>query len=208
MTYEALLEHLQIAYDRAADEREERDVQAWKQAERRQFLVRLQADAARSLLDIGAGAGAHGKFFQESGLSVTCTDLSPALVEGCRRKGLTAHVMDFLHLDFPEGAFDAPYAMNCLLHVPRADLGRVLAAVSRPLRPGGLFYWGQYGGRDEEGVYEGDHYSPKRFFSRLRNETMVKAASDLFEVVDFHTVALDDDVDFFQSLTLRRPTVS
>lgn len=55
-------------------------------------------------------------------LQVVATDLSPAMVGFCRQKGLDAHVMDFLHLDFPAGSFDAVYALNCLLHVPNADL--------------------------------------------------------------------------------------
>ena len=205
MTYEALLAGLRKGYDAAADEREGAEVLPWKRAERRQFLDRLRGEDARSLLEIGAGTGVHGKFFQDMGLSVTCTDLSPALVERCREKGLTSHVMDFLQLDFPDGSFDALFAMNCLLHVPRTDLPRVLGAVSKPLKAGGLFYWGQYGGADEEGVYEPDHYEPKRFFSRLTDETMLGLTAGLFEVIDFHTVALERDVDVYQSLTLRKP---
>ena len=67
------------------------------------------------------------------------------MVERCRAKGIEAHVMDFLHLDFPAGSFDAVFAMNCLLHVPNQDLPAVLAAV-RSIRPGGLFFVGVYGG--------------------------------------------------------------
>jgi SAM-dependent methyltransferase len=48
--------------------------------------------------------------------------------------------MDFLHLDFPAGSFDAVYALNCLLHVPNADLPEVLAAIRAVLRPGQLHF--------------------------------------------------------------------
>jgi len=206
LTYEANLEDLRLGYDCAAEERDGHDVQAWKHTERENFLRRLRAEGTSSLLEIGAGTGVHGKFFSDSGLSVTCTDLSPALVQRCREKGLTAYVMDFLQLDFPEGSFDAVFAMNCLLHVSLADLPRVLDAVAQPMRPGGLFYWGQYGGRDEEGVVEGDQYEPKRFFCRLTDETIVRLGSEGFNVVDFHTVRLEGgDVDVFQALTLRKP---
>ena len=32
---------------------------------------------------------------------MVAADLSAAMVERCRAKGIEAHVMDFLHLDFP-----------------------------------------------------------------------------------------------------------
>jgi SAM-dependent methyltransferase len=73
-------------------------------------------------LEIGAGTGNDGLYFQNNGLDVTCTDLSPDMVNLCREKGLKAYVMDFLSLDFPPGSFDAIYALNCLLHVPTREL--------------------------------------------------------------------------------------
>jgi SAM-dependent methyltransferase len=57
-------------------------------------------------------------------------------------KGHDAHVMDFLHLDFPAGSFGAVYALSCLLHVPNADLLEVLTAIRTVLRPGGWLYLG------------------------------------------------------------------
>jgi hypothetical protein len=44
--------------------------------------------------------------------------------------------MDCLRLDFPAGSFDSLKALNCLLHVPNADLPEVLAASRMVLRPG------------------------------------------------------------------------
>src|SRR5690606_27119632 len=101
---------------------------------------------------------------RDQGLDVTCTDLSPEMVALCRAKGLHAHVMDFLHLDFPPASFDAVFALNCLLHVPGADLDRVLTEIHRMLRPSGLFFYGVYGGWSFEGVWPDDQHDPKRFF--------------------------------------------
>jgi len=70
------------------------------------------------------------------------------VLEHCRAKGIDAHVMDFLHLDFPASSFDAVFAMNCLLHVPNQDLPDVLTAIRTVLRPDGLFFLGGYGDRD------------------------------------------------------------
>ncbi|HEY3905553.1 MAG TPA: hypothetical protein VGM14_16720 [Streptosporangiaceae bacterium] len=64
-------------------------------------------------------------------------------------------------------AYDgAAYAMNCLLHVPNAELPAVLSSVAGVLWPGGLFFLGVYGGgiEPEEGAAEWDDHIPARFF--------------------------------------------
>ena len=86
-------------------------------------------------------------------------------MEACRQKGLKAFERDFLHLGFPPASFDAVYAINCLLHVPKRELPAVLAAIRLVLKPGGLFFLGLWGGVDSEHIWEGDTYEPKRFFS-------------------------------------------
>ena len=164
LTYKGVIDHLRHAYDSRAQERETRPISDWKIQERARFLSLLQAEGKRRLLEIGAGAGYHARFFQDSGLEVVCTDLSPELVRLCREKGLTAYEMDFLGLEFPTESFDAVFALNCLLHVPRRDLPRVLRAIRAVLGPGRLFYLGVYGGKPHEGVWPDDTYEPKRFF--------------------------------------------
>jgi SAM-dependent methyltransferase len=128
------------------------------------------------------------------------------MVEHCRAKGIEAHVMDFLHLDFPAGSFDAVFAMNCLLHVPNHDLAAVLAAIRAALCSGGRFFVGVYGGDESaEGPIDDDQHVPPRFFSWRTDEQLLGfAAAAGFDVVDFH--AVDTGRGYrFQSLTLRRP---
>ncbi len=87
------------------------------------------------------------------------TDLSTAMVERCRAKGI-------------EASFDAVFAMNCLLHVPNCDLPAVLAAVRAILRPGGLFFVGVYGGNESaEGPIDDEH-EPPRLFSWRTDEQL------------------------------------
>jgi 2-polyprenyl-3-methyl-5-hydroxy-6-metoxy-1,4-benzoquinol methylase len=142
MTYEQINADLRLAYDRAAGERVAKKDDLWKQEERRRFLALLHTEGAGSLIEIGAGHGVSGLLFQQQGLDVTCTDLSAELVERCRHSGLKAFQMDFLHLEFPRESFDAMFGMNCLLHVPREDLQRVLRALSELIIPGGISYLG------------------------------------------------------------------
>jgi SAM-dependent methyltransferase len=201
--YDDLLASLRTAYNGGAATRDTVEKGDWKVAERAGFLARLRAADARRLLEVGAGTGQDSAYFQGVGLEVRATDLSPEMAERCRAKGIDAHVMDFLHLDFPPESFDAVYAMNCLLHVPNADLPRVLSAIADLLRPGGLFFLGVYGGKSGEGVADWDSHDPPRFFSWRSDEQIQAYASRAFELVDFHVVGEDDYR--FQSLTLRRP---
>ena len=75
------------SYNQSVDYRESAPVSDWKKDLRWQFLAILQGESRTSLIDIGAGTGVHGLFFQSQGIEVNCIDLSPALVEQCRKKG-------------------------------------------------------------------------------------------------------------------------
>jgi SAM-dependent methyltransferase len=123
------------------------------------------------------------------------------MVERCRAKGLEAHAMDFLNLDFLPESFDAGYAFNCLLHVPNADLPAVLDGIRRVLAPGALLYMGMYGGDGFEGVLADDWHQPARFFSFRTDDQLLQLIPPFFDLVDFHVVA--DERVYFQALTLR-----
>lgn len=202
--YDEVLDPLRQAYDTRAEWRDGLVKEPWKLVERQGFRDRLAAGGR--LLEVGAGTGQDSAFFQREGLAVVAADLSPVMVGHCRAKGIEAHVMDFLHLDFAVGSFDAVYAMNCLLHVPNRDLPAVLAAIRAVLRPGGLFFVGTYGGEESrEGPLDGDQHVPPRFFSWRTDEQLLGfAAAAGFEVADFHPVDTGRGYRF-QSLTLRRP---
>jgi ubiquinone/menaquinone biosynthesis C-methylase UbiE len=195
---------LQAAYDRNAGMREAGYMQQWKVEERERLLAVYTGEQKRLLLEIGAGTGRDSLYFAENRLEVTCVDLSEAMVKLCREKGLNARQMDFHHLDFPDASFQAVYAMNCLLHVPKAEIGQVLLEVRRVLESGGLFFYGVYGGRDSEGVWDDDMYEPKRFFSSYSDDALVSKASELFDVEDFHIVDQGDGNPHFQALLLRK----
>jgi len=203
--YGRVIRELRRAYDGSVSEREAKSEAPWKAEERQAFLRLLHCEHKTRLLDIGAGTGVHGMYFQQRGLQVVCTDLSPAMVRCCQRKGLEAFAMDFLNLAFPRGSFDAVFAMNCLLHVPAADLPAVLDAIDGLLRSDGLFYWGQYGGIDSEGVWPQDHYEPKRFFRLMTDDQIRTLAAERFEVVSFQRIEVERDTGMhFQSLALRK----
>jgi len=209
--YNEVITNLRQAYDLKAEERDQMELSSWKIEERDHFLSHLQyeglqEEGKKDLLEIGAGTGMMSKFFQDSGLNVICTDLSLENVKLCQAKGLTAYVMDFLHLDFPNGSFDAIYALNCLLHVPKRDLPRVLKVIRALLKPRGLFYMGLHGGREHEGTWEDDEYEPKRFYANYSDEQIRRIVTKHFDLLYFKTIPTGSDTDLhFQSMILRRP---
>ena len=206
MDYDQVLGELRAAYDAMAKRRDESHVQHWKVEERLRFLDELRASGARRLLEVGAGTGVHGRFFQDEGLQVVCTDLSPELVALCRAKGLEAYVRDFLNLGFNAASFDAVFAMNCLLHVPHEGIRSALAAIEAVLVPDGLLYWGQYGGFEFEGIWEEDDYEPKRFFSYMTDAEIQRIAGEAFDVREFRMINVGAGRSYhhYQALTLRR----
>jgi hypothetical protein len=66
-TYDRLIEDLRQSYDRMAEERERKPLPAWKIEDRQRFLSLLHEEGKSSLLEIGAGPGAHSKFFRIAG---------------------------------------------------------------------------------------------------------------------------------------------
>ena len=200
---DSLKEQLITAYDRQAAERDTSVRQSWKIEEHDEFLQALRKRNLQSLLEIGAGPGHDAKFFQDSGLEVKCIDLSPNMVALCKDKGLDAQMMDFSRLTFPNQTFDAIWALNCLLHVPKAELPSVLAEVRRVLRPRGLFYMGIYGRHNSEGIWEDDSYEPKRFFSFFNEATLKTTLSQFFTILSFKTLPHSDVLDF-QSMLMTR----
>lgn len=201
MDISSLKQQLISAYDRHAAERDASPKQSWKISERESFLQMIDAHNARNLLEIGSGPGHDAQFFRNHGLDTTCVDLSPQMIHFCRQKGLNAHIMDFSHLTFPDNTFDAVWALNCLLHVPKAELDNVLREIQRVLKPDGLFYMGVYGRHNSEGIWGNDHYEPKRFFSFFDKDTLDHVLSDFFTIHSFRIFPHSDAMDF-QSIVL------
>src|SRR3989344_1534412 len=69
---------------------------------RMEFNKFIQLLPGKNILDVGCGAGDHSLWFQQNGLNVTSSDLSPEMVEIAREKGVDAIVKDMEKMDFNE----------------------------------------------------------------------------------------------------------
>ena len=102
------------------------------------FLDRLPEGA--KVLELGCGGGRDSARIIERGFILDATDGTPAMVRKANERfDVGARVMRFDELDAPS-EYDAVWAHACLLHVPRAELPNVLAAILRALRPGGWHF--------------------------------------------------------------------
>ena len=202
--YQRVIAGLRVAYGPGpAAMRDGWATAEFKVQERGRFLDLLRERGAASLLEVGAGPGHDSLYFQEQGLRVLCTDLSPDMVERCKAKGLDARVADFLSLGVPPASFNAVYALNCLLHVPTTDLPRVLKAIGEVLVPGGLLYVGTWGGENEEGPVDDPRYPVPRFFAYRSDQVMRQLLSDQFDILSFTAFELAGN-NRFQSFTLQK----
>lgn len=197
--------NLIISYDRFAEVRDTLDISDWKRELRRDFLSTLESENKSKLIDIGAGTGVHGKFFQDHGIEVTCIDISPALIDKCKEKGLNCYLANILENTRIDQLYDSAFALNSLLHIPTTQLLLALSNISEHLEPDGLLYWGQYGGEYREGIYQEDHYQPKRFFSLLDDQQMQDFALKYFSIERFDQIKLENLSPLhFQSMLLRK----
>jgi SAM-dependent methyltransferase len=207
MSYSEVKTNLKEAYNNKAAERNTLTIEQWKEDIRQSFLNCLLESNKQTLLEIGAGPGRDSMFFQEQGLSVICTDLSPEMINLCKIKGLEAHEMGFDELTFPEGTFDAVWALNCLLHVPKRELEEILQGIKRVLKTDGFFYMGVYGGRSSEGIWEDDFYEPKRYFSFYTKEELLSILETHFAITSFEEFGPEiiggNDLSF-QSIVLKK----
>ena len=200
-----LTRSLRTAYDRRAAERDQSGKEPWKLEQRAQFAALLRHEHKQTLLEIGAGPGHDAAYFRDQGLDTVCIDLSPEHVRLCRRKGLTAEVMDVGALRFAPASFDAVCTLNSLLHVPNQALPEVLRTIDSILRPNGVCYLGVYGGPDREGILPDDSYDPPRFFAFYSDAQLQAVVREVFEVHSFTCIELGTSKDLhFQACILRK----
>lgn len=110
------------------------------------------------VLDLGCGPGVHGAAMIAQGFRVTGIDATPAFVEAACARGVDARLGTFDGLSEMD-TYDGIWASFSLLHAPRADFPRHLAAIHRALKPGGVVFLGLKLGKGETRDRLGRFYS-------------------------------------------------
>lgn len=137
------------------------------------------------VLDVGSGPGRDGLILKGKGLDVICLDASEEMVKMSKERGLESLVGDFNSLPFEDNFFGGVWAYTSLLHVPKAEVGQVLAEIRRVLQPGGIFALGMIEG-ESEGYRESSGVKQLRWFSFYSKEELEKLLSNYgFEIISF-----------------------
>ena len=170
------------SYEKYAYERESSTTDKFKERERSEFLKILNDEGRKRLLEIGCGPGRDAQFFQNQGFHVLAMDNAPTMVQLTAEKGVTAQVLDCYNLDQIDETFDAVYTLNCLLHIPKKDIGHIFSLIATRLNRNGLIYLGLWGGDNFEGILDQDTYEPKRFFSFWEPETLLEIVQQSFRL--------------------------
>lgn len=129
--------------------------------------------ARGSVLDFGCGPGRHAKIFSEHGFNVTANDASAAMVENARSLGGFKVEQAVFHDLKAENAFDGIWANFSLLHAPRSEFPAHIKAISKALKPNGIFHLGMKLGNGEQRDHLGRRYS---YFTAEEFRTFLSAA--------------------------------
>jgi 2-polyprenyl-3-methyl-5-hydroxy-6-metoxy-1,4-benzoquinol methylase len=108
------------------------------------FIMKLLGSLqGKRVLDVGAGLGESSVYFALQGADVTCTDLSPGMIQtalclaelhGARINGIVTAAEE---LDVAYDSFDVVYIANTIHHVTNKKA--LFEKVRRALKPGGIF---------------------------------------------------------------------
>lgn len=131
------------------------------------------------VLELGVGAGVEQSRLLASRSRLTAVDISGEQLRRARERLPEARLIqaDMTQLDFDEASFDAVTSFYALNNVPRDELGPLIGAIARWLRPGGYFL-GAFGAGDTP-AWQGEWLGVPMFFSGFEsavNDRLVREA--------------------------------
>ena len=104
------------------------------------------------MVEVGSGPGHVTAYLARSGAAATGIDLSAAMVAEARRRfpGVSFEVGDLRRLSRPatSAAWAAVLAWYSLIHLAASELPEAVAALARPLAPGGWLVLGLHAGAE------------------------------------------------------------
>ncbi|NLI45574.1 MAG: methyltransferase domain-containing protein [Acidobacteria bacterium] len=118
----------------------EAEATGWRGPEIAFDLMHPHLEPGQTLLEIGIGTGLAAARFHQAGLIVHGLDKDPAMLDSCRRKGLTDLIRhDLRHIPYPCPARSVHGVVCVGVFQFFRRLGPVFGEVARILRPGGFF---------------------------------------------------------------------
>ena len=177
---------------------------------RRQSIQRLGLQPGATVLLVGAGTGLDLEYMPP-GVSVTAVDITPAMLERCRRRAarlglpIDVQVMDARQLTFDAEAFDAIVLHLVLAVMPEPERG--LHEAERVLKPGGrVAVFDKFLGDEERAslMRRLANLVIKPLFSDLNRRLGPLLRSTAFDIVHDDPIAFGGILTF-RIVTLRKP---
>jgi SAM-dependent methyltransferase len=132
-----------------------------------------------NVLNVGSGSGRDAVILRGQGLTVTCLDASPKMVEMTRQLGFPSRVAEFSHMQLPAQEFDGAWAYTSLIHVPPAEAAQAIQAVARALKPHGTLLIGIILGQDAGMVTRKTMPGAQRYFKYYTKPEITNLVSPL-----------------------------
>ncbi|MFA6603876.1 MAG: class I SAM-dependent methyltransferase [Patescibacteria group bacterium] len=141
--------------------------------------------AGSSVVDIGCGAGRDALLLAGMGYQYIGVDLSEPMLEQARRLAPGQRFIpgDMYALPMGDASFDGFWAAASLLHIPKAEMARVLTEIRRVIKPGGVGFIAVKEGVGEK-VVSGPKPGSDRFFSFWQEDELAATlAANRFSVL-------------------------
>jgi SAM-dependent methyltransferase len=151
-------------------------------SQNRSALVAAMPRNPGRILDFGCGPGRDMAAFQAEGHEVVGLDATPAFVKMAQDFG-EVWQQNFLNLDLPAEYFDGVFANASLLHVPQAEMLRVLQDLCQTLVPGGALAMSLARGAGEGFV---DRLIGQRYTSYWEYEAIAPLLEQAGFTIDHH----------------------
>lgn len=117
------------------------DYENWSQY----LIMKLDAFAPKTGLDVGCGGGWFTRAFQKHGFEMTGMDVSPQMLDKAQRTALktgvrSEYVLGDIAAKKPQKKFDFVTAVNdCVNYIPKNKLSAAFKNVAATLKKGGVF---------------------------------------------------------------------
>lgn len=119
----------------------------------------------KKIIDVGCGTGHDAHHFAELGYEVTAVDYSPEMINVAKdlkdtKNPPTFEVVDMRELEtkFEDNSFDGAWVSASLLHIPEADVPKVLSGLKKIIVSGGKIYIGLKEGKQGAQIVSEDKY--------------------------------------------------